>query len=126
VCTRRNQQTVSNFSLSSKSGLDVAVMLPKGYINDMGAECLEETSEQFLDKGLKKLVVNFSDVQFINTIGISIFTGMVQKALESDGLLCFTNMKKVHRDVFEMVGLMKHVKVFKDESDAITFLKGKG
>lgn len=116
---------MNNFSLSSKSAQDVTVMLPKGYINDLGAECLEQTSEQYLGKGLKKLIFNFADVQFINTIGISIFTSIVQKALECGGLLCFTNMKKVHRDVFEMVGLMKHVKIFKDEEDAIIFLKGR-
>lgn len=117
---------MNNFSLSSKSAQDVAVMMPKGYINDMGAERLEQTSEQYLGNGVKKIVVNFSDVQYINTIGISIFTTMVQKTLECDSLLCFTNLKKVHRDVLEMVGLIKHVKVFKDEEDALSFLKGRG
>lgn len=105
-----------------KSAHDVAVMLPKGYINDLGAERLEQTSEEMLGKGLKKLVVNFSDVQFINTIGVSIFTGIIHKTREYKGLLCFTNMKKVHRDIFEMVGLMQHVKVFKDEEEAMIFL----
>ena len=99
--------------------------MPKGYINDMGAVSLEQTSEQLLGKGMKKLIVNFSDVQFINTIGLSIFTGMVQKTLDHNSRLCFTNMKKVHRDVFEMVGLIKHVKIFKDEADALIFFKGK-
>ena len=117
---------MNNFSLSSKSDQDIAVMLPKGYINDIGAERLERTSVQFLGNGLKKIVVNFTDVQFINTIGISIFTGMVQKTLEHDSTLCFTNMKKVHRDMFEMVGLIKHVKVFKDEKDALSFLTERG
>ncbi len=117
---------MNNFSLLSKSALDVAIMMPKGYINDLGAERLEQTSEQFLGKGTKKLIVNFSDVQYINTIGVSIFTGIVQKALDYDGQLCFTNMKKVHRDVFEMVGLIKHVKVFKNEEAALVYLNGRG
>jgi anti-anti-sigma factor len=116
---------MNNFSLSAKAAQDVAVMLPKGYINDMGAVRLEQTSEQFLGKGVKKLIVNFSDVQFINTIGISIFTGMVQKTLDHHSQLCFTNLKKIHLDVFEMVGLIKHVKIFNEEADALSFLKGK-
>jgi len=115
----------NNFSLSSRSAQDVAVMMPKGYINDMGAVRLEQTSDVFLGKGVKKIIVNFSDVQFINTIGISIFTGIVQKIQEHESLLCFTNMKKIHLDVFEMVGLIKYVKVFKDEEAALTFLKGR-
>ena len=99
--------------------------MPKGYINDLGAVSLEKTGEQFLDKGAKKLIVNFSDVQFINTIGVSIFTDLVQKTLEHKSELCFTNMKKIHRDIFDMVGLIKHVRVFKDEEEAIGFLKGR-
>jgi hypothetical protein len=31
-------------------------------------------------------------------------------------------MKKIHHDVFEMLGITKHVKVFKEERDALSFL----
>ena len=117
---------MSNFSLSSRSAQNVAVIMPKGYINDMGAVSLEQASEQLLGKGTDTLIVNFSNVQYINTIGISIFTGMVERTLEHNSVLCFTNMKKAHRDVFEMMGLIKHVKVFADEEDAIKFVKRKG
>lgn len=101
-------------------------MMPRGYINDLGAERLEHTSEQALTKGLKKLVVNFSEVQFINTIGVSIFTGIIQKTKDYKGMLCFTNMKKIHRDIFEMMGLMQHVMIFKDEEEALNFLSVRG
>ena len=116
---------MGNFSVSSKSSHNVAVILPKGYINDMGALSLEQTSEQLLGEGMNSLIVNFSDVQYINSFGVSIFTGMVQKTLEHNSVLCFTNMKKVHRDVFEMMGLIKHVKVFVNEEEALKFLKRK-
>jgi len=116
---------VINFSLSSRSEQDVAVMMPKGYINNIGAEYLETTSEELIDKGSKKLIVNFSDVQFINTIGLSMFLSIVQNTLDSNSLLCFTNMKKDHREMFEMAGLIKHVKVFKDEKDALNYLSGR-
>ena len=98
-------------------------MTPKGYINDIGAVSLEQTSEQYLGNGVRKLIVNFANVQFINTIGISIFTSIIQKTLENNSVLCFTNMKKVHRDIFEMVGLIKHVKVFKEENEAVSFFE---
>jgi anti-anti-sigma factor len=116
---------VNNFSLLSKSAEDIAIMIPKGYINDIGAERLEQTSERLLGTGLRKIVVNFSGVQYINTIGISIFTGMVQRTIEHHSMLCFTNMKKVHRDMFELVGLTKHVRVFRDEKDALKYLHGR-
>lgn len=113
---------MNNFSISLKSAEDAVVIMPKGYVNDLSAERMEHAYEEFIKKGLKKFVINFSDMEFINSIGASIFTGIVQKTLEHNGQLCFTNMKRVHRDVFEMLGIIKHVKVFRDEKDALNFL----
>ena len=111
--------------MSVRSAQGAGIIMPKGYVNNLGAEKLERACEQFFDKGLKKIVINFSDVQFINSIGASIFTGIVQKVVEYKGLLCFTNMKKVHSDVFEMLGIIRHVKVFREEKEALDFLKDK-
>jgi len=117
---------MSNFSLSSRAAQEgIAVLMPRGYINDIAAASLEQMSEQFLGDGLRKLVVNFADVQFINTIGLSIFLGIVQKTLEFKSMLCFTNLKKDHREILEMAGLTKYVKIFKDEDDAFNYLNGR-
>lgn len=114
---------MNNFSILSKTINGTVIFMPRGYVNDLGAENLENACEEFLSKGLKKVVINFSEIQYINSIGASIFTGIVQKIAEHDSMLCFTNMKKVHSDVFEMLGITKHVKVFKEEKDAVNFLK---
>ncbi|MDI6745468.1 MAG: STAS domain-containing protein [Thermodesulfovibrionales bacterium] len=112
--------------MSVKPANNIVVIMPKGYVNDLGAERLEHVCEQFLAEGLKKIVINFSEMQFINSIGASVFTGIVQKTLEYGGRLYFTNMKKIHRDVFEMLGITKHVSIFKDERDALDSLPEAG
>jgi anti-anti-sigma regulatory factor len=117
------QQTVIEFSLSSKSELDVAVMMPKGYLTDIGAHQIEKASEQFLDRGFKKLIVNFSYIELINTHGVLILKSILQKTSESGCCVCFTNINKLHREIFELTGLMKHVDVFQDEDDAMIYLK---
>ena len=97
--------------------------MPKGYLTDTGARQLEQTIEQFLDKGFRKLIIDFSDIEFINTIGISIFSGILQKTSECGCRVCFTNMDKLHHEVFEMTGIMKYVQVCEDEEDAIQYLQ---
>jgi len=115
-------RTVSNFSLSLKTTDDVVVMTPRGYVDGLGAGQMEEASEAVLGKGAKKLIVNFSDTQFINSVGVSVLTTVVHRTQQSSGMLCFTNMKRVHREVFDLMGLTKHVKVFNEEDDAILYL----
>lgn len=111
-----------NFTLSMKAVDDVVVLVPKGYINDLGAARMEQASEQCFDKGTRKFIINFADMYFINSIGASVITGIVNKNLEREAVLCFTNMKKMHRDVFEMLGITRHVRVFREEGDALIFL----
>lgn len=111
------------FSLSSKSELDVAVIMPRGYLTDTGAHQIEKASEQFLDRGFKKLIINFSNVELINTQGISILMTILQKTSESGCRVCFTNINELHHQIFELTGLMKRVDVFQDEDDAMIYLK---
>ena len=91
-------------------------------MDGLGAGQMEAASEAVLGKGTKKLVVNFADTQFINSVGVSVLTSVVFRTRQSSGMLCFTNMKRVHREVFDLTGLTKHVKIFNEEDDAILFL----
>ena len=117
------QKTVIKFSLSSKSELDVAVLMPRGYLTDIGAHQIEKASEQFLDRGFKKLIINFSNVELINTHGISILKSILRKTSESGCRVCFTNVNKLHREIFGLTGLVKQRDVFQDEDDAMIYLK---
>ena len=114
-----------NFSISSDLGLDAAVLMPKGYLTDAGAHQLEDAIERLLEKGFKKLIINFSDVEFINTVGISVFSDILQKTTTYGCRVCFTNMNKLHREVFEMTGVIKYVPVFEEEAEAVQYLQAK-
>ena len=114
---------MNNFTLSLMTTDDVGVMRPKGYLDTLGAARIEEASNEFLGSGRRKLVVNFSEAQFINSVGVSILISVIQRARESSGMLCFTNVKKIHQEVFDMLGLTPHVKIFSEEREAILYLK---
>ncbi len=113
---------MNNFSLSLTTSDDIVIMRPRGYVDSLGAERLDEASCEVLGQGRKKLVVNFSETQFINSVGVSILISVIQRSRESSGVLCFTNVKQIHQEVFEMLGLTQHVKLFHEEGEAIRYL----
>lgn len=117
---------MNNFSLSLTTADGIVVMRPRGYVDSLGAEQLDAASSQVLGRGLKKLVVNFSETQFINSVGVSILISVIQRARESAGMLCFSNVKKIHHEVFEMLGLTRYVMVFGSEDEAVRYLSGGG
>ena len=102
---------------------DCGIIYANGYLNALTAERLEDLCEEILQKGIKKIIVNFKETEFINSIGISILIGMIEKMRKAKGHLGFCNLSKVHSDTFEMLGLTKYIPIFPSETEALLSLK---
>jgi anti-anti-sigma factor len=100
----------------------VAVVYPKGYLNNLSGEALVAECGKHARAGVKKIIVNFRDTDLINSIGISFLLTVMEELRDAGGTLCFTEMKKVHLDTFEMLGLTKYFLFFPDEDAALRAL----
>ncbi|MFZ5998131.1 MAG: STAS domain-containing protein [Nitrospirota bacterium] len=117
---------MSNFNVGSKIMDDMAVIYPKGYLNNITGEDLVDACNDYIEKGIKKIVLNFGETEFINSIGISMLLTIIERLKECKGTLCFTDMSKMYRETFEMLGLTKFIKIFADEHEALTHLRSIG
>lgn len=98
---------------------DSVILYPDDYLNDIEGERLEEMCDDFLKKGFKKIVIDFSETDLINSIGVSILIGIIEKIRENNGALAFAGLKSVNRDIFDIVGLTKHVQIFDTVDEAM-------
>ncbi len=71
-------------------------------------------------------MLDFAEVEFINSIGISLLLSIVEKQKEYDGTLCFSSMREQHKEIFEMLGLTKHVLIFESQEEALKHLRDLG
>jgi anti-anti-sigma factor len=113
-----------NFKVISRMAGDAAVIHPQGYLNNLAGESLVQECNRFVEKGIHKVVLNFGETDFINSIGVSLLLGIIERLREIDGTLCFSNLSSSHRDTFEMLGITKFILVFDREEDALGHLKG--
>ena len=113
------------FSVTSRLEGDTAVIYPKGYLNNLSGESMVIECGAYIDKGITKIVVNFSETDLINSIGISLLLQIIEDLRNIKGTICCTNMSKFLQDTFEMLGLIKHMQVFPSESDALKYLNAK-
>jgi anti-anti-sigma factor len=111
------------FSVSSRLAGDAAVIYPRGYLNNLSGESLVVECGNHIGKGITKIVVNFGETDLINSIGISLLLQIIEDLKNIQGTICFTNMSKLLRDTFEMLGLINHMIVFPQESDALKYLR---
>lgn len=98
---------------------DCVVLYADEYMNDIEAEKLEELCDVFLKRGVRKLIIDFSQTGLINSIGISILVGIMDKLKGSEGVLLFSGLKKVNHDIFNMLGLAKFVPICTTEEEAL-------
>ena len=110
---------VTKFSVDSKLMGDIAVLYPRGYLNNIAGESLVHACNSFIKKGVVKIILNLSGTEFINSIGISLLLNIMEDLQDCGGMLCFTNMSSIHKDTFEMLGLTKFISVFQGEEDAL-------
>ena len=115
----------AQFSVVSRLEGDAAIIYPKGYLNNLSGESLVIECGIYIGKGITKIVVNFSETDLINSIGISMLLQIIEDLKNIKGTICCTNMSKFLRDTFEMLGLIQHMLVFPVESDALKYLKAR-
>lgn len=102
---------------------DAVILYADNYINDIEGEKLEDLCEVFIRKGIKKIIIDFTSTDLINSIGVSILIGILEKIRDRNGVLLFSGLKKVNHDIFRLVGLTKHIPVYNTDEEAVKELK---
>ncbi len=115
---------MGQFQMEVKFDRDFVVFYTNGYINDLGGEKIERTCEDILREGYRKVIVNFSESPIINSIGISILIGLIDRVKRAKGSVCFTNLTLNNTEVFEFMGLTQYAPVFPNEEEAVRFTMG--
>jgi anti-anti-sigma factor len=106
----------------SRSIGDLAVIYAGDYLNKLSGERIERECRRQLEAGCRALIINFRETELVNSIGISILLGVID-AVESTGArLIFSDVNNQTVQLFEMLGLTRHVALASDEQEALATL----
>lgn len=99
-----------------------AVIYASDYLNKLTGEKIERECRRQLDCGCRALVIDFSDTQLVNSIGVSILLGIINVAEKSGAKIVFSEVNIQTVQLFEMLGLTRHVALAKNEDEALLTL----
>ena len=102
-------QTGMNVSVNTTG--DRAVVYAGDYLNKLSGEQIEYACRQQLAAGCKELVVNFSETEIVNSIGISILLGVIDVAKDNGAKVVFSDVNENTVELFDMLGVTKHVTI---------------
>jgi anti-anti-sigma factor len=101
---------------------EMTVVYASDYLNKLSGERIERECRQQLEAGCRALVINFRDTELVNSIGVSILLGVIDAAESAGAQLVFSDVNNQTIELFEMLGLTRHVALAKDEQEALSTL----
>ena len=101
-----------------------AIVYASDYLNKLTGEKIERECRRQLDSGCRALVIDFADTQLVNSIGISILLGIIDIAEKSGAQVVFSDVNNQTIELFDMLGLTRHVALAKNEQEALSTLSG--
>jgi anti-anti-sigma factor len=96
-----------------------AVVYASDYLNRLTGEKIERECRRQLNCGCRALVIDFSDTKLVNSIGVSILLGIIDVAEKNGARIAFSEVNNETVQLFEMLGLTRHVVLAKDEREAL-------
>ena len=102
---------------------DVAVVYAENYLNKLSGERIERECRNGLDGGCRALVINFKQTEIVNSIGVSILLGVIDAVEQSGARLVFTNVNQHTIELFDMLGLSRHVALAENIEAAFAILE---
>lgn len=107
-----------SFEIQTQREPGVLVLRPAGYINDRGGAQIRTECEAALAENLLNIIIDFHRSDQINSIGIASLIAVIERVDETGGKLAFTGLSQTVREVFDIMGITRHVLVFDDAESA--------
>lgn len=103
-----------------------AVIYASDYLNKLSGDRIERECKRQLDLGCRTLVIDFRETELVNSIGVSILLGVIDVAEKSGAQVIFSDVNSQTVQLFEMLGLTRHVALARDEQEALSSLLESG
>ncbi|HPW58718.1 MAG TPA: STAS domain-containing protein, partial [Candidatus Rifleibacterium sp.] len=80
---------------------------------------LKDKMEAIVNEGKNRLVMDFSDVSYLNSMGLGVIAGTLKRVKKENGDLKLLNLSPAVRELLELTRLTKVFEIFDSEESAI-------
>ena len=99
----------TTITIPAETAGETATVFAGDYLNKLSGETIERECKRQLEAGAKRLVVNFSETEIVNSIGVSILLGVIDAAENAGAEIVFSDVREETIELFDMLGLTRHV-----------------
>ena len=98
----------------------VAIVDLHGEINAFAEEVLNTAYSDAESRGAEAILLNFSDVDYINSTGIALIVSLLARARKAKRKLLACGLSQHYVEIFQITRLVDFMSVFPDEASALS------
>lgn len=98
---------------------DIKVFSLSGSLDSNTSPGLEERIMGVIENGANKIVVDFSDLDYISSAGLRVLNKATKKLKKSEGKMILCSMQDYIREVFEIAGFDYFIPIVNTMDDAL-------
>ncbi len=111
------------FDIEIKTIEDIDCLYLKGYLDAHTAPDLEDAISNIINNGRIKIIINFSNLDYISSAGLGVFMAFIEALREKGGDIKMSDMKPKVFSVFDLLGFPLLFDIVKEENKAIEKFK---
>ncbi len=105
--------------LRSKSIEDITILIPAGSLNEMDSCVLRDRMKDLINEGHTKILIDMSDVSFVSSACLGIFSSTAIVLAKKDGLFCLSNVNAGIKKIMEITHLYTKIDVYETREEAL-------
>lgn len=98
----------------------VTLVVPTGDLDMGSADQMKRTLSELIEKGQSKLVMDLTNVSYIDSSGLGALVAAMKQARAVGGNLKLCGLQEDVRSIFEMTRLIKVMAVHSDREEAVS------
>ena len=108
---------MASFTFATQTADGRALIRTRGYLSRAAGEQLEQEIGRLLGGGTRRFIVNLRDTDLINSVGISILIGVIERVRSEGGNLSFSELTPVNEEIFRIMGLHRHARLLRNDEE---------
>jgi anti-anti-sigma factor len=112
------------FSAEVETAPAEARIVLHGDVNGDADPALEEAYEAATANGASSVLLDFGDVDFMNSTGIALVVGLLADAMQHERTLRATGLNAHYREIFEITRLAEHIALVDEATTQATATGG--
>lgn len=114
---QRGKQSIMKIDKLLKD--DVLILDIEGEIDAINSHKLQDVINDAIQEHIVKIIIDMSNLIFINSIGLALLTDMIKILRDSNGDLKFVNLHPNIEKIFKLTGLERYFDIYATVPEAL-------